>query len=83
MDKLRVRAKAGHKRATNVSLSADVLAAARELGINVSQVCDAHLRDVVRAEQKRRWRTEHADFIAAYNAIVRTEGLPLDAWRTF
>lgn len=71
------------KRATNLSLSADVLEAARQLGINVSQVCDSHLREVVRREQERRWREEHADFIAAYNAILEAEGLPLDEWKTF
>ena len=71
------------KRATNLSLSADVLDAARSLQINVSQVCDSHLRDVVRREQELRWRGEHADFIAAYNASIETEGLPLDEWKTF
>ncbi len=71
------------KRATNLSLSADVLDAAKLLKINVSQVCDGHLREVVRREQERRWREEHADFIAAYNATIEAEGLPLDEWRTF
>ena len=71
------------KRATNLSLSADVLEAAKLLKINVSQVCDSHLREVVRREQERRWREEHADFVAAYNATVEAEGLPLDAWRSF
>jgi antitoxin CcdA len=71
------------KRATNLSLSADVLDAAKSLQINISQVCDTYLRDVVRREQESRWRTEHADFIAAYNASIATDGLPLDEWRTF
>ena len=71
------------KRATNLSLSAEVLDAAKRLQINVSQVCDTHLREVVRSEQESRWREEHADFVAAYNAIIETEGLPLDAWRSF
>ena len=71
------------KRATNLSLSADVLDAARALQINVSQLCDNYLREVVRREQERRWREEHADFIAAYNSTIETEGLPLDEWRTF
>jgi antitoxin CcdA len=71
------------KRATNLSLSADVLDAARMLGINVSQVCDSHLREVVRREQERRWREEYADFIAAYNATLEAEGLPLEEWKTF
>ncbi len=71
------------KRATNLSLSGDILDAAKALGLNVSQLCDAHLREVVRQEQERRWRIEHADFIAAHNATMEAEGLPLEAWRTF
>lgn len=71
------------KRAINLSLSNDVLEAARQLDINISQVCDKHLRDVVRLEQERKWREEHADFIAAYNATVNAEGLPLEDWKSF
>ena len=71
------------KRATNVTLSADVLDAAKALELNISQVCDNHLREVVTQEQERRWRSEHADFIVAYNATLDAEGLPLDQWRTF
>ena len=71
------------KRAANLSLSADVLDAARRLQINVSQVCDQHLREVVRQEQERRWRAEHADFLAAHNTTLEQEGLPLDEWRSF
>ncbi len=71
------------KRATNLSLSAEVLDAAKLLQINVSRVCDLHLREVVQQEQEHRWRTEHSDFIAAYNATLQAEGLPLDEWRTF
>jgi len=74
---------AGVKRAANLSLSVDVLEAAKALNLNVSQLCDAHLREVVRLEQERRWRVEHAEFVAAYNATVEAEGLPLEAHRTF
>jgi antitoxin CcdA len=74
---------AGNKRAANLSLSVDVLEAAKALKLNVSQLCDAYLREVVRQEQERRWRADHADFVAAYNATVEAEGLPLDTHRTF
>jgi antitoxin CcdA len=77
------RRPAGGKRAANLSLSTDVLEAARNLNINLSQVCDDYLREFVRHEQARRWRLEHAEFIAAYNATIETAGLPLDEWRTF
>ena len=71
------------KRATNLSLSSDVLDAAKSLKINISQVCDTYLRELVRSELENRWRADHADFIAAYNATIDTEELPLDEWRTF
>jgi antitoxin CcdA len=71
------------KRATNLSLSIDVLEAAKHLGINLSQVCDNYLRELVRREQERKWREDHADFIAAYNATIAAEGLPLDEWKSF
>lgn len=71
------------KRSANLSLSADVLDAAKALRINISQVCDRHLREVVREEQARRWQHEHADFVATYNSTLEVEGLPLDEFRTF
>ena len=71
------------KKATNITISADVLAEAKALGINISQACDQFLRELVRGERERRWQQEHADFIAAYNQTVEREGLPLDEWRTF
>ena len=79
----RVRTGASGKRAINLSLSNDVLEAAKHLAINISQVCDSHLREVVRREQERKWRVDHAEFIAAYNATIEAEGLPLDEWRSF
>lgn len=71
------------KKATNITLSADVLNEAKALGINISQACDQFLRELVTREQERRWQAENAEFIAAYNAGVEHEGLPLDAWRSF
>ncbi len=77
------RSSTSGKRAANLTLSADILTAAKALNINISQVCDTHLREVVQREQERQWREDHADFIAAYNASMEAEGLPLDEWRSF
>ena len=79
----RMRASIPGKRAINLSLSSDVLDAAKHLEINISQVCDNYLREIVRLERERKWREDHADFIAAYNATIEAEGLPLDEWRSF
>jgi post-segregation antitoxin (ccd killing protein) len=49
----RMRVAIAGKRATNLSLSSDVLDAAKQLEINISQVCDNYLREFVRREQER------------------------------
>jgi antitoxin CcdA len=71
------------KKATNITLSSDVLSEAKALGINISQSCDQFLRELVRTERERRWQQDNVDFIAAYNQTVTDEDLPLDAWRSF
>jgi antitoxin CcdA len=71
------------KRATNLSLNAKVLDAARELGMNISQTVDALLADEVRKRYWERWNEENKEAIAAYSARIEREGLPLAKYRTF
>lgn len=71
------------KKATNITLSADVLTEAKALGINISQACDQFLRELVRGKREQRWQQDHAEFIVAYNDTVEKEGLPLEKWRAF
>ena len=71
------------KKATNLTLNAEVLVEAKKLGINISKVCDAFLESLVRSEKERLWKIENQDFITEYNEITEKEGLPLDKWRTF
>lgn len=56
---------------------------AKQLGINMSEACDAHLRELVRRETDRKWRKDHADFVAAYNTTIEEQGLPLADWKSF
>lgn len=71
------------RKATNLTLSADVLAEAKALGINLSKECDGFLRDLVRREKARRWQAEHQEYITAYNQTIAEEGLPLAQWQSF
>jgi antitoxin CcdA len=71
------------RKATNITLSADVLAEAKALGINISKSCDDFLRNLIARERANRWRSDHAEFIETYNKTVAEEGLPLDQWRAF
>lgn len=71
------------KKATNVTLSTDVLKDARSLGINISQACDEFLRGLVGREKARKWKEDHADYIKRCNQIAEEEGGALDQWRSF
>lgn len=63
------------KKATNLSLNAKVLQAARELGINLSQTVDELLAREVARLTVQRWAAENPNVIAKYNQRVETEGL--------
>ena len=71
------------KRATNLSLNAKVLDAARDLGLNLSATVDALLAEEVRKRYWARWNEENKAAIAHYNARIAQEGLPLTRYRTF
>ena len=72
------------KKATNLSLNAKLLEAARELGItNLSATVDALLAEEVRRRYGKRWNEENKEAIAAYNARIEREGLPLARHRSF
>jgi antitoxin CcdA len=71
------------KKATNLSLNAKVLEMARELGMNVSQTVDSLLAAEVRRRYWERWNEENREAVAAYNARIASEGLPLAKYRTF
>ena len=71
------------KRPTNLSLTAKVLDAARELGMNVSQTVDELLAEEVKRRYWARWNEDNKEAIAAYNARIEREGVPLAKFRTF
>lgn len=75
--------KSTSKKATNITLSQEVLDEAKALGLNLSQTCEQLLRGAIRAEKDRRWAQEHAAYIAAYNDTIEQDGLTLAASRSF
>lgn len=77
------RVKASSKKATNISLAMDVYLDAKTFGINISQVCEQRLREEIQARKEQQWNAQHADFIAAYNSQVETDGVALQEWRGF
>ena len=71
------------KRPINLSLTSKVLDAARELGMNVSQTVDELLTEEVKRRYWARWNEDNKDAIAAYNARIQREGVPLAKYRSF
>lgn len=65
------------KQRTNITLNAANLAAARELGLNVSAISDAAIAAAVKAARADRWRKENAAAIAERRAWIETNGPPL------
>lgn len=65
------------RRKTSLSLDADALEAARDLGINVSAVADAALRRAVAEARRSRWLEDNAGAFAAQAEWHERNGHPL------
>jgi len=65
------------KRKTSLTLDAAALDAARDLGVNVSAVADAALRQAIAEARRRQWLEENADSFAAQAAWHEENGHPL------
>ncbi|WP_033075297.1 type II toxin-antitoxin system CcdA family antitoxin [Sphingopyxis sp. MWB1] len=73
----------GPKKATNVTLSAELVEEARKLGINVSEACQTGLAAEVKKARWDKWKEENRAAIEASNDYVRKHGLPLAKYRLF
>lgn len=71
------------KKATNVSLSENLLADAKALRINVSQAAESGLAKAVAEKRAEIWREENKEAFQCWNAYVEKNGLPLESYRSF
>jgi antitoxin CcdA len=67
--------RASHKRATNVSIDAELLQIAKELGINLSETLEERLRQITKAERERRWKIENRAYIESFNRYIDENGI--------
>jgi antitoxin CcdA len=67
--------KPGPKRAVNVSVDAEVLAVAKDLGLNLSQTLEDALRAQTREERLRRFHEENKESIDSFNALIERAGI--------
>ena len=75
--------RAATRRATNVSLDPGHLAAARALGINISQACEQGLVQEIERVRQERWLAENKAALESSNAFAEASGLPLANRRLF
>jgi antitoxin CcdA len=81
---MRMAARAAkQRRATNVSLRADLIDEARKLDINISQACEKGLEQQVKTARAAAWLEENREAIESSNAWVEKQGLPLARYRQF
>ena len=71
------------KRATNVSVRSDLLAAAREAGVNLSATLERALLEELAEAKRKKWRQENHEAITAYNEHVEKHGTFSDGVRSF
>jgi antitoxin CcdA len=66
-----------------VSVRVDLLAAAREAGVNLSATLERALAEELAQVKRRRWREDNREAIAAYNDYVGKNGAFSDDVRSF
>lgn len=71
------------KKPVNLSINSDLLAAARELNINLSATMEAALFEAVQRKRHERWLAENQAAIASYNERVDSGGVYSDGLRKF
>lgn len=73
----------GKRKSVNMSIDTGVVAAAREAGVNLSQVSEAALRNAAKEALDAKWREENRDWIEAHRKWVEENELPLEKYRMF
>lgn len=71
------------KKAVNLSIDAELLAEAKQAGINMSEALERTLANELKHDRWEKWRRENRAAIESHNEFVRKHGLLSDEWRKF
>jgi len=63
------------KKATNLTINADLLEKAKAYKINISQQFETYLAEVVRTEAESQWEKETQSAIDAFNARIHSSDI--------
>ncbi len=67
--------KPGPKRAVNLSIDAEILAAAKAQDINLSQVLEEELRRLTKEAREAKWREDNREAIQSFNRLIERAGV--------
>ena len=71
------------RRATNVSINAQLLAEARALEVNISRAAEQGLARAIAERRAALWLEENQAALESSNAYIEQHGLPLAQYRGF
>ncbi len=71
------------KKSANLSINSDLLAQAKQLGINLSAVLEQSLAKKVQEAKAQAWLEENKEAITRYNQDVNKNGVFSDGTRSF
>ncbi|MFA9462522.1 type II toxin-antitoxin system CcdA family antitoxin [Thiohalorhabdus sp. Cl-TMA] len=71
------------RKATNLSINADLLAQARALDLNLSRLLEERLTEAVREARRQAWLAENQEALADYNERIAEQGSFGDRVRRF
>ena len=67
--------KPGPKRPVNLAIDAEILAAAKAQGINLSQVLEEELRKLTKKARETKWQEENREAFESYNRFIAEHGI--------
>jgi antitoxin CcdA len=71
------------RKAINLSLDSALVSEAKELGINVSRVCEDSLRIALSQVRGEQWIRQNQGAMEAWSNWIDKNGLPLEQYRQF
>ena len=67
--------KPGPRRAVNLTIDAEILAAAKAQGINLSQALEDELRRLTKKAREAKWQEENREAFESYNRFIENAGV--------
>lgn len=77
------RTKTAGRQPTNLTLDAALVATARDLKVNLSEVAENGIASAVAGRRRELWLAENRAALASSNDYVESFGLPLARYRNF